>query len=67
MRKETVGNLVSAFSVEGHSEDDGEGEAEALEHVRGWDGGAEAVEKEGCRRAFDMVGYQTLRRNQGGI
>lgn len=48
MGEEAVGDVVSAFSVEGFGEDDGEGEAEALEHVVGWDGGAEGVKEEGC-------------------
>ena len=48
-------------------EDYGQGEAEALEHVRGGDLSAKAVEEEGRGGSFDVVGCEALRGDQGGI
>ena len=58
---------VVTFPAEGDFEDDGEGEAQAFEHVIGWDSGAEVVEGEGCRGSFDRVGDHTLGGDQGGV
>lgn len=46
--EETARDELFAFSVEGFFKDDGEGDAEALEQVAGWDFGAEGVEEEAC-------------------
>lgn len=51
-----VGDEVVASSVESDFEDEREGEAQALEHVSGWEFGAEVVEEEGCWGSFDGVG-----------
>ena len=48
MGEETARDELFAFSVEGFFKDDGEGDAEALEQVAGWDFGAEGVEEEAC-------------------
>lgn len=52
-----VGDEFAASSVESEFEDEGEGEAQALDHVSGWDAGAEMVEEEGCWGSLDGVGY----------
>lgn len=67
MEEDAVCDGIAASSVESGLEDEGEGEAEALEHVRVWDVGAEGVEEEGCGGSLDAVGYWILRRGHGGI
>lgn len=65
--EEAVLDEVSAFSVEGHSEDCGEGDAEALEQGGGWDSGPKGVEVEGCWGAWDVVGDEALREDERGV
>lgn len=65
--EEAVFDEGVAFAGEGHFEDDGEGEGEALEEVGGWDGGAEGVEEEGGWGVGDVVGDGGLRGEEGGV
>lgn len=57
MDEEAVLDGILASSIQNDFEDYGEGESEALEHVRGWKLDAKAVEEEGRGGSFHMVGY----------